>query len=283
MFERVRRTRSFIIGSLLLGAASAGVLMPAEPPAAKESGNPHGPLKDTCATCHGAEGWKPAKIAPSFDHGRFRFALEGAHVQAACRGCHLDLVFGEVGGTCVSCHQDAHRGELGNDCANCHTPQSFIDRARMGRAHQLTRFPLTGAHAGADCEACHVVRANRMYVNTPVDCVACHLADYNATRDPNHVASGFGQSCQDCHSTVAFRPARFDNHDAAFFPIFSGRHKDKWSACTDCHVSPGSFSTFSCFAGCHEHANEAEVTNDHEGESGFTYSSPACYGCHPSP
>ncbi len=49
------------------------------------TGNPHGPLKDTCATCHGAEGWKPVKIARSFDHGRFRFPLEGAHVQAACR------------------------------------------------------------------------------------------------------------------------------------------------------------------------------------------------------
>jgi len=272
----------FLTALLFLGAVT-GALAADAAPEAKDSGNPHGPLKDSCATCHGAEGWKPAKIDRSFDHGRFRFPLEGAHVQTACRACHLGLVFSEIGGSCDSCHQDAHRGELGNDCANCHTPRSFIDRARMGRAHQLTRFPLTGAHAGADCEACHVVRANRMYVNTPVDCVACHLTDYNATRDPNHVASGFAQTCQDCHNTVSFRPARFPNHDAAFFPISSGRHKGTWSACTDCHTAPGTYAAFSCFAGCHVHANPTEVAGHHSGVPGYTYDSAACYGCHPSP
>ena len=170
---------------------------------AKQTGNPHGPLKDTCATCHSPEGWKPVKIARSFDHRRFGFPLEGTHVQAACRACHLNLVFAEVGTTCTSCHQDAHRGEFGDDCGRCHTPRSFVDRGRMRRAHQLTRFPLTGAHAGADCEACHVLHANRMYVNTPTDCVACHLPDYLA-----HHGAGFPQNCVQCHYTVAFRAGR---------------------------------------------------------------------------
>jgi len=188
--------------------AIAAVLLIGTGGLARAVDNPHGPLTDTCATCHGSEGWKPAKIAPSFDHGRFRFPLEGAHGQTACRACHLNLVFKEVGNQCVSCHQDVHRGEFADDCALCHTPRSFIDRARMGRAHQLTRFPLTGAHAAADCEACHLLHANRRYVNTPTECVACHLQDYYATRDPNHVQGGFPQNCVECHYTVTFYGGR---------------------------------------------------------------------------
>ena len=172
---------------------------------AKDADNPHGPLKDPCASCHGPEGWRPAKIALSFDHGRFRFPLEGTHAQTACRACHITLVFADAGTACLSCHQDAHRGELGDDCARCHTPRSFLDRGRMRRGHQVSRFPLTGAHLGADCEACHTLRAGLMYVNTPTECVSCHVQDYNATRDPNHVLGGFSQNCRECHNTVAFR------------------------------------------------------------------------------
>ena len=246
--------------------------------------NPHGPLKESCDTCHGAEGWRPVKIASTFDHGRFRFALEGAHIQTTCRACHLSLVFTEIAIACVSCHQDSHRGELGDDCARCHTPRSFVDRQRMMRAHQTTRFPLVGAHAGADCEGCHKLQANLKYVNTPTDCASCHLQDYLATRDPDHTAAGFPQTCQDCHNTVAFRPAKAaGNHDAAFFPIYSGRHRGVWSACSTCHINPSSFAEFSCFLGCHTHADQAEVASQHVGVSGYNYDSQACYGCHPSP
>jgi hypothetical protein len=197
--------RALVIAALLLASPCASLTAAAE---GREADNPHGPLKDSCALCHGPAGWRPAKISPSLDHARFGFPLEGTHVQADCRACHLNLVFSEVGTTCVSCHQDAHRGELGDDCAKCHTPRSFVDRSRMRRAHQLTRFPLTGAHAGADCEACHVLHANRMYVNTPTECVACHLQDYLATRNPNHVAGGFPQTCAECHYTVSFPGGR---------------------------------------------------------------------------
>ena len=187
----------------VLGAADPGVAGDTDP--AGTTANPHGPLKDACVTCHGAEGWRPAKIAPAFDHGRFRFALDGSHAQTPCRACHIDLVFADAPAACVSCHQDAHRGELGDDCARCHTPRSFLDRSAMRRGHQVTRFPLTGAHLGADCEACHTLHAGRMYVNTPTDCVSCHLQDFDATRDPNHVLGGFPRTCRDCHNTVSFR------------------------------------------------------------------------------
>jgi hypothetical protein len=190
----------------VLGVGRSGYAGEAQP--VKPTDNPHGPLKDACVTCHGSDGWRPAKIAPSFDHAKSGFALEGTHAQTACRACHISLVFARAGTACVSCHQDAHRGELGDDCARCHTPRSFLDRERMRRAHLTTRFPLTGAHLGADCEACHVRRIGRMYVNTPTECVSCHLQDYDATRDPNHVQGGFSQDCADCHRTITFHEVK---------------------------------------------------------------------------
>ena len=178
------------------------------PQAIDRADNPHGPLKIACETCHGPAGWRPAKISPSFDHAKFRFALDGTHAQTECRACHISLVFRQAATACVSCHQDAHRGELGDDCARCHTPRSFLDRERMRRAHLTTRFPLSGAHLGADCEACHVLHTGLMYVNTPTDCVSCHLQDYNATRNPNHVLGGFSQHCADCHRTITFHEVK---------------------------------------------------------------------------
>lgn len=280
MFVGVRSRAAIASAAFALALLGAGGAVRAASDV-RAVGNPHGPLRDECSTCHGPNAWVPAQIPQWFDHGRFAFPLEGTHVQAACRSCHLSLVFSESPDKCSECHQDAHRGELGNDCALCHTPRSFIDRSRMRRAHMTTRFPLTGAHAGADCENCHSVSANRMYVNTPTDCVACHLQDYYATRSPNHLTVGFSQDCVSCHNTVAFQPARFANHDAAYFPIFSGTHKGTWATCSDCHVSSTNFANFSCLLGCHTHADQTQVTNQHQGVPGFSYDSPSCYACHP--
>ncbi len=245
--------------------------------------NPHGPKVGECGTCHGPEGWIPVRIAPSFDHSKLGFALHGAHSQTSCRGCHLSLVLEDVPVACASCHADVHQDELGNDCARCHTARSFIDRTRMARAHLLTRFPLTGAHSGLDCEDCHRpgVQGTRVYVNRRAECEACHLDDYLATTDPDHQALGFSRDCTQCHVTVAFLGARFPDHDALFFPIYSGTHRGKWTSCSDCHVNPSNRADFSCFLGCHAHSDETKVTNQHQGVSGFSYDSSACYGCHP--
>jgi len=276
--------RTAILAALLLAPGLASAAEPADPAGVARPANPHGPLVDECAVCHSPAGWAPAVISPKFDHGKFRFRLEGAHAQAACRACHASLVFASVPDDCVSCHQDAHNGELGEDCARCHTPRSFIDRGRMTRAHQVTRFPLRGAHLVTDCEACHLApprQGNLIFVNISSECSSCHFADYQGATDPNHQALGFAQTCDSCHSTVAFRPARFLDHDTWYFPIYSGTHRAKWSDCSDCHVNPSVRTDFSCIDGCHAHSDRAQVTALHQGVSGFVYEKQACYGCHP--
>ena len=103
-------------------------------------------------------------------------------------------------------------------------------------------------------------------------------AAYMGTTNPNHQAAGFPITCESCHTTSAWRPATFD-HDGRYFPIYSGKHRGKWSSCSDCHVSPSNFKAFECIL-CHEHSNRTEVDSKHRGVSGYAYQSAACYRCH---
>jgi hypothetical protein len=388
--------------------------------------SPHGDLAEPCTNCHAPDRWTPARISRSFEHARTGFALAGAHAQTSCRGCHATLDFRRTPSSCSACHTDVHRGELGADCARCHTPRSFLDRSAMTRAHQLTRFPLTGTHLAADCESCHTPAAqgrltfvNRsvecvqchgdayraakapdhlaggfptdcsqchstatwpgarfnhavtrfpltgahravscqechgdgvfrgktttcvschqadfdgttdpghraarfptdctlchtttawgpasfdhtatafpltgahiatscqechgdgQYAGTSTTCVSCHQAAYDATTDPNHRAAGFPTDCADCHGTSTWDGASFD-HDASFFPIYSGNHRGEWASCSTCHTNPSSFQSFTCLS-CHEHS-QSETASNHRDVSGYRYDSQACYSCHP--
>ncbi len=278
-----RSVRSLLARSLA-AAIFAALALAAPCRAADQPPYPHGTFVQDCSLCHGPGGWTPARPSPKFDHGKY-FRLVGAHRTAACSGCHASLKFAEdnTKKDCVACHQDVHAGELGADCVRCHTTRSFIDHARMKRAHAQTRFPLVGAHSAVDCDSCHSLQAqgHQRYVNVKTDCVACHLNDYLGTTNPNHQTSGFTQDCTQCHFQISWLPARFPNHDALFFPINSGTHRGRWTSCTDCHYQPGVYSTFSCIL-CHAHNDPVQMAGHHSGVSGYQYTSAACYSCHPT-
>jgi hypothetical protein len=331
-----------------------GSLLPSRSNAQEATQNPHEPQVESCGSCHRAGAWTPVEVPRGYRHADGRFALDGAHARVSCRSCHASLAFREASPTCAGCHTDVHRGELGTDCASCHTTRSFIDRAGMARAHQLTRFPLAGAHLMADCEACHAPAAQGQlrFVAAPSECESCHRAQLGSTTEPNHVAAGFTQGCESCHYPVAWNRARFDHagtpfpltgahrgvscagchadavyrgttaecagchqqdydgttnpnhaalgfvttcaschqttawagatfdHDATFFPIYSGKHRGEWTGCQTCHTSPSNYAQFTCFA-CHEHS-QAKMDDKHKEEPGYRYDSPTCLGCHPN-
>jgi hypothetical protein len=411
-----------VAGAVLLLAGLASRLG-----AQQMTSSPHGALQEECSLCHSARGWKPAHVSSSFDHGRWGFALAGAHATTTCTACHASLDFSNTPADCIACHQDVHRSELGADCSRCHTPRSFVDRAPMIRLHQATRFPLEGVHRVADCESCHTpsaqgqltfvnrgtacedchlpsfmattnppheasgfprdcarchaattwtasrynhndtgfpltgrhralqcadchanavytgapttcvgchqqqydatsnpahapagfptdcaachttngwlgakfdhqatgftltgqhkvipcasCHANGVFQGAPTTCVGCHQADYDNTGNPNHLAAGFPTNCASCHTTTTWQGARFD-HDASFFPIYSGSHRNQWSSCATCHTNPATFAEFTCLS-CHEHS-QASMDAKHQGRSGYRYDSQACFSCHPN-
>jgi len=158
------------------------------------------------------------------------------------------------------------------DCAQCH------DETNWGTAtfdHNNTAFPLHGAHTTTACIECH---ANG-YAGTPTACSACHLDDYNSTNNPNHASAQFPMDCTQCHNETAWQPSTFD-HDNQYFPIYSGRHDGEWNTCADCHNNPNDYSQFTCI-NCHEHNNQNDVNDHHNGVNGYSYNSAACFSCHP--
>ena len=228
-----------------------------------------------CSDCHTPQAWKkvdPAKWSHEMDTG---FRLEGIHRTLDCEACHGSGGFEPRPTACYSCHEADYLGtrepnhtdaKFPTDCTVCHNQRSFEDTSF---AH--TFFPLQGEHAQASCSDCH---KNGVYEGTPSDCAACHIDDYNSTTDPNHKTLGFPLDCSQCHGTTAsgFDGASF-SHD---FPIQSGRHSGL--SCSDCHRS-SNLQSFSCLD-CHAH-QQSDMNSQHQGVTGYTYSSQACYACHP--
>jgi hypothetical protein len=238
-----------------------------------------GQLGADCGSCHNAREW----ARTTFDHDQARFRLTGAHRQVECRECHTPgpapasskrftvetdpakaaprfkpLPFAR----CTDCHKDPHEGRLGADCASCHTTTSFrADGASFD--HDRTRYPLTGAHRGVDCAACHKGPEVTRRRPPHQDCAPCHTDPHDGQfqRDPR-------LSCGSCHDTRGFRPSSFGltRHQESRAPL-EGAHQAV--GCGDCHkpavanqplrfrMEGRGFSGQAC-AGCHQDPHAAQ-------------------------
>ena len=246
-----------------------------------------GELGPDCARCHTPRSFID-RIGMVRAHRLTRFPLQGAHASVDCEGCHRPepsghMRFGGIDAQCVSCHLRDYQATANPvhatagftlECRTCHTMMTWRP-ARFD--HAGTRFPLTGAHRPLPCASCHV---GNVYTGLDPACVSCHQDDYDGTTDPAHATSGFPTTCADCHGTSTWDNGRFVQHDPLYFPIYSGAHRGRWSACSTCHTVAGDFSVFTCLS-CHPHDDQGRTDAAHAGESGYQYSSTACYSCHP--
>jgi hypothetical protein len=207
---------------------------------------PHGGrFGPDCSQCHTVDGWTPA----TFDHNLSAFKLEGKHTEVSCESCHVD---GQYQGTpmdCFSCHQqdDEHQGQYGTDCAACHNPSDWHDASFD---HNLSDFPLTGAHVGLPCESCH---SSGQFSGLSMDCASCH-------GDPAFHAGMFGLNCASCHSTENWYAPYNGPHPG--IADEGGRGVNHGGAsCRDCHTQTLQAAT--CTA-CHD-GNEGEGGGEGEG------------------
>ena len=121
--------------------------------------------------------------------------------------------------------------------------------------HTTTGFALTGAHATVTCAQCHV---NNAYNLTSGACVQCHLKDFQGTTDPNHVQSGFPQTCDQCHTTTNWGNGTFDHSTTGF--TLTGAHTSV--ACASCHVN-GNYNLTSANTTCVScHQKDYNSTNN---------------------
>jgi hypothetical protein len=153
--------------------------------------------------------------------------------------------------------------------------------------HLRTGFALTGNHANARCESCHV---GGVFKGTPRDCAACHtaggrLARGNLVRPADHIPTA--QACETCHNTRVFAGARVNHagvargscatcHNGTQAPGKSANHLHTTASCDTCHATTAwrpatgfdhaGVAAGSC-AGCH---NGAQATGKGAGHTPYT-------------
>ncbi len=239
-------------------------------------------ISTDCQTCHTPNNWLVKDVLPL--HEKSRFPLFGSHQTADCGQCHKNYEvrqFEPLQTDCYSCHSKEYyatsvpnhpMNKFSKDCSTCHDTRA-VNWKSQNVDHSF--FPLTGGHSKPGCFDCH---SSASFAGLSQDCYSCHRPDYEATQNPNHTAAQFPNTCGNCHTTAGWTPAQFD-HDGPYFPIYSGKHRNQWNACSDCHTSPSNYQVFSCTT-CHEH-NQTDMNQEHQGIQGYRWESSACFSCHP--
>lgn len=145
----------------------------------------------------------------------------------------------------IGCRAQARRRDLAIACVSLvlgAIPASGQDPAFD---HLRGGFPLTGAHLRIPCESCHATGA---FKGTPKDCRTCHgnTGSFALTGKPaNHIQTSM--SCDDCHGTTSWTPARFDHavltagcstcHNGAIATGKRRSHLPAPDTCDDCHTT----------------------------------------------
>lgn len=234
----------------------------------------------TCEQCHNTNSWEGA----DFNHSATNFPLTGAHTAVNCSQCHSSGFKG-TSTICFNCHQNNYNNtsnprhaalSIQNTCESCHSTNPGWKPAQFPNHNSF--FILDGAHAAkaSDCFSCH--KGN--YNSTANTCYGCHQTDFDNTSNPPHKLQGFPQDCVACHTTLAWQPASYKNHDGQFFPIYSGSHRGRWNTCGDCHTVVTNFKVFECI-NCHEHS-QSNTDSRHREVRNYLYKSTECYRCHPT-
>ena len=171
-----------------------------------------------CQDCHTTEGWSKTK----FDHNKTDFRLTGKHKSVACKDCHPGDVYKKVSADCYSCHSqnDVHQGQQGKKCYQCHSEKGWQKEVRFD--HDITRFPLLGAHATLACEECHL---SSEFKDAKYKCISCHKAD-------DVHKKRLGKQCGLCHNSVDWKAWSFDHDKQTDFKL-KGAHKG--IDCLSCH------------------------------------------------
>jgi len=259
------RILSFIILIILL-------LLPKQ-----QTDSPHGAgFTVSCNKCHSTEEWKFDKTVYSFDHNATKMPLEGQHSVVNCKQCHPTLVFSEAKTGCIDCHTDMHQQTTGSECSRCHTPVSWLVN-NTNEIHQMSRFPLLGAHRTADCNQCHKSESQFLFNVLGVECVDCHREDYMATTSPNHIQAGLSEDCAYCHPVNVFQwTSSGFNH--SFFPLVQAHATP---TCAQCHTT-GNYAdaTPECYA-CHQQDYLGTTNPDHTATN-FPTNCQECHTLNPS-
>ncbi len=142
--------------------------------------------------------------------------------------------------------------------------------------HAATGFPLTGGHATAACETCHVAG---VFKGTAKTCDGCHALGKRVVATPmptTHIVTD--APCDSCHFNAStFLGARF-NHGTALPGQCRNCHNDRQSMGKPASHASGNKATKSCDQ-CHRSFTWFQASWNHVGVLPGTCSDPG-NGCH---
>lgn len=207
--------------------------------------------KKECSTCHSTVSWKDNL---RFNHSRDTgYRLLGAHARMECKDCHAPSGPKSAkyqwpqlkSKACLSCHKDHHGSNLSlkyrnGQCSRCHTQERWsIEKFN----HEVTGWPLQGAHQKTRCIECHdktrnvqTKSAQFVWVGLKTECKSCHVDYHGFSKQKSPLSkSPIIDQCSSCHNSISFKnQIRFD-HDRNSRFMITGKHKK--NACFDCHVT----------------------------------------------
>jgi len=187
-----------------------------------------------CKQCHSEESFHNVKGMSTFDHNKTAFKLTGKHKLVACKSCHkVSLTAPLKHDHCVDCHTDYHKGEFAvnrvvSDCNECHSIYGFAPSNYSIEKHNLTKFPLEGAHLATPCSSCHKVLNKWTFRNIGDKCEDCHGNPHNGNINDRFMANN---NCKTCHNVSSWTKVSFDHSQTKFKLL--GKHAT--IACGECH------------------------------------------------
>ena len=213
--------RSILVLALALGASGAfaqGGLFSLEPgPKIK------GHKKLECAECHTeGEGVARSKCLGCHEHKGLRSRI------LAGKGLHSKRGYSKG---CESCHLE-HKGSSYNP----------IDWRPLGGEkrfdHELTGYPLEGAHRRQKCVDCHKSKYSKSkrtkYLGLDANCLSCHEDIHQFQRSHPKLTECTVCHTQDARSISQARGLRFNHKKVSEFAL-KGRHER--TKCANCHTS----------------------------------------------
>ncbi len=196
---------------------------------------------DKCQQCHTEDSFHTIKNINTFNHDKTHFALLGKHKTVTCKSCHktehmTDPIKHDK---CSNCHKDYHKGDFVKkgiatpDCKECHTNDGFKSTTYTVKKHNLSPFPLEGAHFATSCTVCHKKQTDWSFSKMGTKCVDCHKNIHKGNMSEKFLAN---DNCTSCHTTKTWKSVKFD-HDLTNFKL-EGVHAIK--SCGDCHYKKNS-------------------------------------------
>lgn len=195
--------------------------------------------EDTCGNCHEM--------------------LSGKSQDTLCLDCHKPIDKDRVAGTGFHGRSKLMAGVT---CSSCHTEHRGRDMSIVRFDadtfnHDVTDYPITGAHKRVDCEDCHV--KGKKYAEAPKTCIGCH------EKDQPHKGN-LGRECEACHEISKWAVVAPYDHARTKFPLL-GKHEKV--ACLNCHLGE-------VYKGLSAACNDCHAIQDvHEGRFGDK-----CETCH---